>query len=266
MECLLCRLWSVKGERMLGIERRQYILDTLRQERKVYVANLSRDLAVTRETIRRDLEKLEAEGKLLRSHGGAVLPTLSGEDLSFANRAGINLDLKQAIAVKAASLVNDGMSVMADSSSTVLALCHALRGKRDVTIVTNSVRLMHDFAGSDLRLISSGGELRAHSFALVGEPACRTLSLYNVDAAIFSCKGLDIARGVTESNEPEAVIKRCMAEQAKVRILLVDHTKFDQVVFAKAFDWNRVDHVVTDKEPDRRWQAFFRNNGIQVIW
>lgn len=89
--------------------------------------------------------------------------------------------------------------------------------------------------------------------------------MYNVDAAVFSCKGLDIEKGVTESNEPEAVIKRCMAGQAKVRILLADHTKFDQVVFAKVFDWAGIDYVVTDMEPDRRWQTFFRKNGIQLL-
>ena len=250
---------------MLGIERRQLILEKLREERKVYVADLSAFLKVTQETIRRDLEKLEAAGRLLRSHGGAVPNEPANEDLSFASRAAANSELKQTIAAKAATLVNDGASIMADSSSTVLALCHLLKSRRDITVVTNSIKIMVDCAGSGLNLISSGGTLRAHSLALVGNAACRTLASYNVDLAIFSCKGLDLERGVTESNEPEAVIKQIMARQAKVRILLADHSKFDKAVFAKTLDFADIDSVVTDSEPSHKWTAYFKENDIQLI-
>lgn len=250
---------------MLGIERRQAILEKLQRDTKVYVAVLSESLEVTQETIRRDLEKLEAQGLLLRSHGGAVMVTPANEDLSFVNRTAANFDLKQAIARKAVGLVNDGSSLMVDSSSTVLALCELLRGKRDMMVITNSIKLLNDCAGSGLELISSGGNLRAHSLALVGTAAERTLSNYNVDLAVFSCKGLDREQGITESNEPEAVVKRVMARQAKNRVLLADHTKFDVVVFAKTLDFTEIDYVITDIEPSRKWIDFFKKNDIQLI-
>lgn len=250
---------------MLGIERRQAILEKLQRDTKVYVAELSESLEVTQETIRRDLEKLEAQGLLLRSHGGAVLVTPANEDLSFVNRTAANFDLKQAIARKAVGLVNDGSSLMVDSSSTVLALFELLRNKRDMTVITNSIKLLNDCAGSGLDLISSGGTLRAHSLALVGTAAERTLSNYNVDLAVFSCKGLDREQGITESNEPEAVVKRVMARQAKNRVLLADHTKFDVVVFAKTLDFVEIDYVITDIEPSRKWIDFFKKNDIQLI-
>lgn len=250
---------------VLGIERRQLILEKLRRDQKVFVADLSDSLQVTQETIRRDLEKLENQGLLQRSHGGAVLVTPGNEDLSFARRTADNYGLKQKIAKKAVGLVRDGTSLMADSSSTVLALFELLQTKRDLTVVTNSIKLISDYAGAGMELISTGGNLRAHSLSLVGNAACRTLMTYNVDLAIFSCKGLDRTHAVTESNEPEAVVKQVMSRQAKNRVLLADHTKFDQVVFARTLEFIEIDYVITDAEPSRKWLDLFKEHDIQLI-
>lgn len=251
---------------MLGIERRQFILDRLRQERKVYVSRLSDDLGVTQETIRRDLEKLEMGGHLQRSHGGAVLVTPSNEDISIINRATANFSLKQAIALKAAGLVNDGASLMVDSSTTVLALFSLLSGNKDLTVITNSIKLLNDFAGKGMEFISTGGNFRAHSLCLVGGQAMRTIRNYHVDLAIFSCKGLDRGQGITESNEPEAEIKYVMSRQAGGRVLLADHTKFDRAFFARTLDFADVDYVVTDREPSGEWIEFFDSHDIQLIY
>lgn len=251
---------------MLGIERRQKIIDKLQHERKVYVADLSNALQVTQETVRRDLEKLENDGLLRRSYGGAVLANPTNEDLSFANRTAVNYDLKQNIAQKAAALVANGSTVMADSSSTVLSLVDALQGKKEITIVTNSIKLMSDYASAGFSMVASGGDLRPNSLCLVGTEACRALTRYNVDLAIVSCKGLDRNHGITESNEPESTIKQYMARQAKTRMLLADHTKFDQVVFAKSLDWSEVDYLITDSEPKRQWIDFCRRNNVQLVY
>lgn len=250
---------------MLGIERRQSIMDKLRRERKVFVADLADILAVTQETVRRDLEKLETQGLLQRSHGGAVLVAPGSEDLSFTRRMAENYAQKQRIAKKAAGLVADGSSLMVDSSSTVLALFELLRGKKGLMVVTNSVKLLHDYAGSELALISSGGTLRSHSLSLVGAAACRNLATYSVDFAIFSCKGLDREYGVSEPNEREAAVKQVMAGQARNRVLLADHSKFDQRVLAKTLDFRDLDYVVTDVEPEVEWLEVFEKNKIQLI-
>ncbi len=123
---------------MLGIERRQRIIEKLRLEQKVFVADLADSLEVTQETIRRDLEKLEGQGLLQRSHGGAVLVMPGNEDLSFARRTADNYALKQKIAKKAAGLISDGSSLMVDSSSTVLALFEMLRAKTCVSFPQNN--------------------------------------------------------------------------------------------------------------------------------
>ncbi|MDR1935109.1 MAG: DeoR/GlpR family DNA-binding transcription regulator [Candidatus Accumulibacter sp.] len=251
---------------MLGIERQHKIIDRLRQDRKVYVTELSKEFGVTPETVRRDLERLENEGILRRSYGGAVPAQPINEDLPFNSRAAANYEEKQAIAFKAARLVNNGYSLMADSSTTVLALIDSLRTRTDLTIITNSVKLLNDYAGSGFTLIGTGGSLRSHSFALVGAAACRALESFNVDLALLSCKGLDREKGVMESNEPEALVKQLMAKRAKTRILLADHTKFDQIVFMHTLDYTDLDYVVTDCEPKRAWISFLKEKGVQLIY
>lgn len=251
---------------ILGLERRQKIMEYLKQDSKVYVNELSKLFKVTEETIRRDLEKLESEGLLYRSHGGAVLKEPTSEDLSFSKRSAENYPFKQTIAEKAKLLINDGDTIMADSSTTALALIHLLANKKNITIITNSIKLLNDFADTNFKMISSGGDLRAHSFALVGTSACKALSRYYVDFAIISCKGIDREKGIMESNEAESNIKQQMIQQAKSTLLLVDHSKFDKIAFTKTLDFTDVDYIVTDQKPDIEWINFFKKHNIKLIY
>lgn len=251
---------------MLGIERRQKIMEELMQNRKVYVGELSKTFDVTEETIRRDLEKLEKMDFLNRSYGGAVLKEHTSEDLSFIKRTSINNADKECIAQKAEPLLNDGDTLMVDASTTCLALLQHLQQKKNLTIITNSIRLVNEFVDSPFTIISTGGTLRAHSYALTGPSACVTLKNYYVDLAIISCKGIDREKGIMESNEPESIIKQQMIAQARKRILLIDHSKFDKTAFKKTSDFSNIDCVVTDQVPPESWISFFAKQQIKLIY
>lgn len=250
---------------MLGIERRQKILEKLKLEHRVYVAELSKLLNVTEETIRRDLDKLEEENIIRRDYGGAVLNDYADEDFSFLKRSAINGDLKNSIAQKAQELIGDNATIMMDSSTTCLALLNLLRQRKNLTIITNSIRLAHDFANSSFKIISAGGTLRAKSFALTGAVTCDTLRRYFVDFAILSCKGIDIERGVMESNDEESVIKQVMMAQAKKVILLVDGTKFGKISFSRTCDFSKISFLVTDSEPSAEWKNFLDKYRVRLI-
>jgi len=88
---------------------------------------------------------------------------------------------------------------------------------------------------------------------------------FNVDKAVISCKGVDLEKGITESNESEAEIKNIMRSCAKTTILAIDHSKFDNISFVKALDLNKNDIVVTDKLEHDKWNQFFEDKGIKVI-
>lgn len=252
---------------MLAFERRERILKELYRSKKVFVNKLASEFNVTEETIRRDLEKMEKEEILTRSYGGASLNTHTNEDLPYQTRNTINIEEKQDIAQKVIQIINDGETIMTDSGSTVLeALRELNRTKENLTVITNSVTALQDFGQSKLNIISTGGNLRKKSSALVGSITKESIKRYNVGVAIFSCKGISMEHGITDSNEPESETKNEMHKQANKIILLVDHTKFDKVAFVKLFDIERIDYLVTDQKPSDIWLEFLGNCNVEVIY
>lgn len=251
---------------MLGLERRQKIMEKIRLDRKVYVSELAKSFKVTEETIRRDLEKLESQDLLRRSYGGAVIVESTSDELSYTRRSTINSESKLAIAEKAANLIHDGDTIMMDSSTTCQALLQRLKGQRDITVITNSIRLMSDFTNSGFKMICTGGTMRESSCALTGSIACQTLSKYYVDFAFISCKSIDLKKGIMESNESESRVKSVMMQQARKTILLVDHSKFDKTAFVKCDDFEHIDTVVTDDAPSKEWQEYFSEHHISLIF
>lgn len=250
---------------MLGLERRQKIMEKIRLDQKVYVADLAKAFKVTEETIRRDLEKLEAQDLLRRSYGGAILTESTSEDFSYKRRSTINSESKLAIAEKAARLIQDGDTIMMDSSTTCQALLQRLKEQKDITIITNSIRLMNDFMGSGFKMICTGGTMRESSCALTGSITSQTLEKYFVDFAFISCKGIDREKGIMESNESESRIKSIMIRQARKAVLLVDHSKFDKTAFVKCDDFSQIDTIVTDQLPAKEWQDFFHDQHLELI-
>ncbi|KHD85889.1 DeoR/GlpR family DNA-binding transcription regulator [Heyndrickxia ginsengihumi] len=252
---------------MLAFERREKILNILYKEKKVHVGNLATEFNVTEETIRRDLEKLEKDGIVTRTYGGAVLNLHTNEDLPYQTRNTANIDEKRYIASKIDSLVLDGNTLMADASSTVFeALKELSSTKEGLTVLTNSVTALSEFTQTKMNIISTGGLLRKRSGSLVGSIAENTVQNYNVDAAIISCKGISLTHGITESNENESELKKQMIQQASKVILLVDHTKFNKIAFIKFIDMSKVDFLVTDKKPSEEWLAYLEQNNIEVIF
>ena len=154
-----------------------------------------------------NLEKLEREGFVKKTYGGAVLNKHITMDMPLKIREQTNRKEKQAIARKVASLVEEGDCMMLDSSSTSLMIAQELKKKKKLTVITNSVEVLIELAGNDgIKVISTGGNLRDSSLSLVGKSALEVLSRYNVDKAILSCKGIDIEKGITDSNEMEVEV------------------------------------------------------------
>lgn len=251
---------------MLAAERRKRIIDLVHQDKRVLVSDLSRMFEVTEETIRRDLEKLEKDGILSRTYGGAMLNRHTNEDLPFVTRGAINTDIKRNIALKALELINDGDTLMVDPSSTSFEFLKLLGNKNNLTVITNSINILHEFASSGLNIISSGGSLRHRSLSLVGPVAHDTIQRYNVDIAVISCKGLDMERGITDSNEPECELKKYMLRQAEKVVLLADHTKFDKTAFTQLVQLNRIDVLITDRKPSDAWLKLLDEQNVEVLY
>ena len=252
---------------MLAIERRREILAKLMSEGKVLVSELSRDFGVTEETIRRDLERLDKEGLVSKTYGGAVSKQNAAMDLPYNVREGVNVEKKQAISDQISNLIEDGERIMLDSSSTALYVLKKLKNKKNLTIITNSVKILIELADKqDWTVLSTGGLLKKGALSLTGSSAEKMIHSYYVDTAVCSCKGLDMDKGITDTREPFANLKQVFLKSAKQVILAVDHTKFDQISFVRLGELDDIDIVVTDVEPSDKWKNFFAEKQIKLLY
>ena len=252
---------------MLAIERRREILARLTVEGKVIVSELARDFEVTEETIRRDLERLDKEGLVSKTYGGAVSKQNTSLDLPYNVREGVNVIQKQKISDEIADMVHDGERIMLDSSSTALYVVKKLKNKKNLTIITNSVKILIELADkSDWTVLSTGGLLKNGALSLTGSSAEKMISTYHVDTAICSCKGIDTDMGVTDSNEKDSLIKRAMFASAERRILALDAEKFDKKSFVRVCGFRDIDVLVTDSEPSEKWRSFCEEKNIELVY
>lgn len=252
---------------MLAIERRNAILEKLQAERRVVVSELSVLFDVSEETIRRDLEKLETEGLVIKSYGGAVLNENSNLDLPFNVRKNRNVLGKQKIAELVADIIRDGDHIFLDSSSTAVAIAKAIKQKNDITIITNSLEIAIElWETPGCKVISTGGLLVGTAFGFVGSMTDRTIKSYYADKAIISSKGFDLNAGFTDSDERHANNKTSMLDSAKEKILAVDSSKFGEIAFAKIGDLQNITTIVTDIKPDQKWLSKFEEYGVQCIY
>ncbi|WP_437890097.1 DeoR/GlpR family DNA-binding transcription regulator [Phytobacter sp. V91] len=252
---------------MAAKDRLQTIKQMVTNEKKVTVTHLSILFQVTEETIRRDLEKLEAEGIITRTYGGAVLNSASlADSVHFYKRAKSFFEEKQAIALNALPFINNKTTLAADSSTTAMELLKLLKERKDLTLLTNSTEAFRELAQSEINIVSTGGEFNKNTLSFQGRITKEIIGKYHVDIMVMSCKGLDIDSGALDSNEAEADIKKVMIRQATEVALLVDHSKFDRKAFVQLVDFSHINYIITDKKPGAQWVDFCKQNNIQLVY
>lgn len=252
---------------MLAIERRNLIMEKLQSEKRVVVSELSRLFSVSEETIRRDLEKLENDGLVTKSYGGAIINENNNIDLPFNIRKNRNVAGKQRIAELLAERIKDGDHVMLDASSTAVFIAKAIKSKKHLTVITNSIEILLELADvEDWHILSTGGIVKEGSLALVGPHTDKMIASFHVDKAIISCKGLDAVKGFTDSNEMHAETKKTMLASAEEKILAIDSSKFDRISFTRIGDLKDLTMVVTDKNPGEQWLQVLRGAGVECVF
>jgi DeoR/GlpR family transcriptional regulator of sugar metabolism len=188
---------------------------------------LAEELGVTLITVRRDLERLEGMGKLMRVHGGAVPRDRMAYEATFKEKMSRNQGLKDAIGRAAAALVEPGCAVFLDTGTTTLAIARALREVKPATIVTVNLRVALDFVGEEnIRVIMPGGQVGFRNPDLTGELALRTLSELMVDVAFLGCDGVDEEFGFWASTYESVAITQLMLKRSRMSYYVTDSSKF----------------------------------------
>ena len=253
---------------MFALERQKRIMELLASEGAVSVSRLSVDLSVTEETVRRDLEKLEKQGSLKRTHGGAVPAAENNTyEASLEKRKTTNIEAKQKIAKLAAKEVKEGDTIFLDASTTTFFMAKELKTMRNITVITNSLRVIVELDNVEyIKVISVGGVL-SNNQSFVGTLAENSIAKNYVASKIFfSSKGITADVGILESNEQECGIKQKMLKNSKYRYFLCDNSKIGGVGFVKLAQLDEIDCLITDCEPDTELTERCEELEVKVIY
>ena len=251
---------------LLAAERRRVITERIKATGQVVVSTMSTEFQVSEETIRRDLEWLEKEGIATRIYGGAVLCGNDRIAPPYSIRKNTSIEPKITIARQLAQLVQDGDTLMVDESSTAAYAVRALRQKKGITLITNSLELLGEMNGQDTwNIISTGGALKHDVLALVGPHALRTVRSYHVRYAILSCRGINDRLGLADSDDAVVEVKQAMIASCDSAILLADQRKFDRDGLVALGNLSLVDKLITDRSPSRQWLEKLQQSGVELL-
>lgn len=254
-------------------ERLSWLLEELSRTGRIRVAPLARAGDVSSATIRRDLEHLESQQLLTRTHGGAVANGVS-YDLPLRYKAARHTTEKQRIGMAAAELVAGASVIGLNGGTTTTEVARAIANRlvasqpapSPVTIVTNALNIATELTvRPHIKIVVTGGSARAQSYELVGPLASSVMNQIGLDIAFIGVDGIDPDHGASASNEEEANVNRLMASQAQRVVVVADNTKLMHRAFANICELDRIDTLVTDSGATAESIERFEAKGLRVI-
>ena len=232
---------------MIG-ERHRRILEELKKNPEVTVHELSVLLSVSEPTVRRDFTELHRKGIITKIYGGAILNQGAADrEIPFLLRENEKSSVKSEMGAKASELVEDGMVIMLDGSTSAYHLVPYLARKKDLIVVTSGAKTAVALAEANIRTFCTGGKMLIHSFSYVGEQAESFIRHINADLLFFSCHGLSDEGQMTERAIEEADLRRTMFTVCKKKILLCDSSKFGKTCFYNMGNVSEIDGIVSEK-------------------
>jgi DeoR/GlpR family transcriptional regulator of sugar metabolism len=207
------------------------------------VSDLAENFGVSEMTVRRDLSALARDGKLERVHGGAVD---SGLEPRFSQIEVERFDVKDRLGCAAASLIEDGQTVMIDIGTSTLQMARHLHGRKLTVVTTNLAVVEELLPDPDIELVLPGGIVRRNYRSLVGVLAEDSLRQLKADVTVLGTSAVDTEFGVWDTTMVEVPIKRLMIAAADCVVLIADAAKFSMTGVVRVCGPESIDHVVTD--------------------
>jgi DeoR/GlpR family transcriptional regulator of sugar metabolism len=226
--------------------RRNKILEILQKDKKVYIADLSQLLGTSLVTIRSDLDALANQGQLVRMAGGAILPS---SDSSQSHYFVENLDQKREIATNCATHIKDGDTLFINSGTTTKLVAEALRTKKNLSIVTNSLPIATLLGGvPTFRVILLGGTINPQYSFTYGADTQEQLNRFGADWAILSVDGVSSEGDISTCHAEEAIIDKIMIARAKKVLIVADSTKIGRTGFSYVSRCDEKIKILTNKK------------------
>lgn len=236
---------------MFVAERQNKILEIIRREKSVKVSELSELLGISEVTVRKDLDELHRERKILRTHGGAMVFQHDNYDLPIQEICMREAEAKRKIARKAQQFIGDNDVILLDDSTTVqeLARLIAQGNHENLTVVTGSIPVANILLpAANVQLVLLGGPVQRVTRCCLGAVAERMLAEISIDKAFMGINGIHPEMGYTTSNFQEMSMKKSIQRASRLCFILADHTKFGEKSFLKVDDLDGgVNYLITDK-------------------
>jgi DeoR family transcriptional regulator, fructose operon transcriptional repressor len=244
--------------------RQQDILRRALSARVVRIKDLAAEFGVHEMTVRRDIDALCEQGKLLRVHGGAQLLDKTSEELSQSMRAAQNVDAKERIARAALELIQDGDTVALDASTTCLALARLLPARR-VQAIACSLDAANVLAAGSVPFLMVGGNFHVAARSFVGAFFVETIQRLHPDRVFFSAKGYTPDAGFTDPHLPEVGAKQALIRSGSSVVALLDSSKLGHRALATIAGHQDINTLITDAELPAEWRARLDEDDIQLI-
>ncbi|WP_227002622.1 DeoR/GlpR family DNA-binding transcription regulator [Salicibibacter kimchii] len=233
-------------------DRKEHIVKLIQEHDKVDITDLTNHFQVSTMTVRRDLNALEKEGKIIRTHGGAVAAPQLRKEIAYQLKENVHLAEKKAIALKAVSKVADHSTIILDSGTTTLELARLLKDRKGLKVVTNDVLIAAELINSPVDVIVTGGELQHEVGAMFGSHTQHLLQSVYVDQCFLGAHSVDSEGEVRTPSIEKSKIKKLMIEAASETWLLADHSKYGHKTFAYVCHLEELKGIITDERMQAR--------------
>jgi DeoR/GlpR family transcriptional regulator of sugar metabolism len=250
---------------VLAVDRRHRILEQVAERQTIHIAELAAELGVSEMTIRRDITRLERDGFLRRTYGGATAHITRSMELLFNARALENAPAKRIIGMHAAELLAPERTLFVGIGSTTEQFAMFLRPRDDLTVVTGSLPVASLLGTRKGRVVVLGGSVLTDELACVGPVAAATVRRYHADMAVLGAAGLSARYGITELSDEAAEIQRLMIEHSDRVVVVADGSKLGQTTMASVAPADRITMLITTANAPRQELVELEALGIEIV-
>ena len=248
--------------------RHEQIVELVNEQGFITIESLADRFSVTPQTIRRDINTLDEQGRVRRFHGGAggLNHQASTSNLAYAERRIHNLEEKQRIAEAVAQKVPDNSSLFINIGTTTETIAKALLAKQGLTIITNNLHVASILSSrDDFKIFIAGGMVRNRDGGIIGEATLEFVQQFKVDIAIIGISGIDNDGELLDFDYQEVRVAQAIIDHSRQVFLAADHSKFGRNAMIRLGHISQATHLFTDRSPHKNLEAVIRDAGVRLI-
>ncbi|KQL51279.1 transcriptional regulator [Heyndrickxia shackletonii] len=250
---------------MFPLERQKKIMDLLTIKKVLKITELTKELEVSVDTLRRDINQLTKEGKIKKIYGGIKLIESQFGESTIDERMISHLEEKNSIAQKCSEYINDGDCIYLDSGSTTFQIAKYIKNKKNLTVITNSIPIILELMNSDVELIIIGGKIRKNEQSVVTYEYLFNFNQLNIQKAFICASGITIEKGISDYNIEEAITRKKMIELSNEIYVASDSSKFGKNVTIGIAPLEKIDYIITDQNINQVLINQFKKSPTNLI-